>query len=200
MGEFWSLYPTSQLKSGIRTWLKTWKQRYWKVENLELTSFHGMDFFLWDDIMYNIYIYNIYIYIYPFLKLPNDPILKGESLVFPKKHLPFFHFDEGWRWMSPLKTSLKKNVDCHHSKLLGVDVYSPPPFWASPHSQKHHGKPSDREAVSFCHGSVLCLWMSKMPLQNHHQRWKKKCLHAQGGISKWSKILLATGASHNLTL
>lgn len=95
-----------------------------------------------------------------------------------KKHLPFFHFDEGWGWMSLLKTSLKKK------KLLITIILScwgwclkSPPFWASPHSPEHHRKPSDREAVPFCHGSVLCSWMVWAPkcrLQNHHQRMEKK--------------------------
>ena len=61
------------------------------VENLKTTLLESRNpgahfipwngFFLWDAI--------ISICVYPFLKLPNDPILKGESLVFPNNTCHF---------------------------------------------------------------------------------------------------------------
>lgn len=112
-----------------------------------------------------------------------------------KKHLPFFHFDEGWGWMSPLKTSLKKK------RLLITIVLScwgwclkSPRFWASPHSQKHHRKPSDREAVPFWHGSVLCLWAPKCRYRTTIKDGEKKSLRCKlafpNGLRFYLQLLL----------
>lgn len=107
------------------------------VENLKTTLLESRKpgahfipwnrFFLWDDI--------IYIYIYLFLQLPNDPILKGESLVFPKNTCHFSTLMRVGDECHPLKkniTQKKKVIDYHHSELLGVMFKVPPHFGITP--------------------------------------------------------------------
>lgn len=119
-----------------------------------------------------------------------------------KKHLPFFHFDEGWGWMSLLKTSLKKK------KLLitiilscwGWCLKSPPFLGITPF-------PRTPQKTKWPRSSSFLPWLcsllvdgvgSEMPLTEPPSKdGKKKTSTLQVGISKWSKILLATAAYHN---
>ena len=105
--------------------------------------------------------------------------------------------------MSPLKTSLKKKrvIDYHRSKLLGVMFKVPPDFGHHPIPKNTTENQVTEKQFLFAMAPFFacgCCGLRNAPTEPPSKDGKKKRLHAQVGISKWSKILLATAAYYNL--